>query len=92
MVPPRPDSSQNGGAKKKGRESAATSLASMQSQLDSYIKITGKMQDQLDKLMQQEDKLMQQLEKERQEHKRQRKESEEKMDKLLQRLLEKAAN
>ena len=93
-VPPRPDDSQNGGAKEKGRESAATSQASPQSQLDTYIKITWKMQGQLDKLMQQldeereenrkrEERQRQDLERQRQESERQRQESEQQISKLM---------
>ena len=89
VVPPHPDSSQSGGAKKKGRESTVTSPASMQSQLDSYIKITGKMQGQLDKLMQQ---LGEEREANRKREEMQRQEHKEEMDKLLQRFLGKAAN
>ncbi|KAL9126206.1 MAG: hypothetical protein Q9217_004713 [Psora testacea] len=80
VVPPRPDSSQNGGAKKKGQESR-------------LLERIDKLMQQLEE---KEEENRKREERQRQEHKeeieRQREESEEKMDKLLQRLLEKAAN
>lgn len=72
MVPSRPDSSQNGGAKKKGQES--------------------RLVERIDKLMQQLEESRKREERQREEIERQRKESEEKIERLMQRLLGKAAN
>ena len=71
LMPPRPESSRNGGAKKKGRENAA-----LQSQLDKSMQQQDKLMQHLDKLTQQQDKLMQQLEEKEGENRKLRGETE----------------
>jgi hypothetical protein len=94
VVPPRPDSSQNSGAKKKGQESR---LAEQIERLTQQLGIQRQehkeeMEQQRKREERQRQEHKEELERQRQEMERQRKESEEKMEKLLQRLLAKPAD
>jgi hypothetical protein len=102
VVPPRPDSSQNGGAKRKGQESQLVErIDKLMQQLEKEREENRKReerqrQEHKEEVERQRQEHKEEVERQRQEYKeevdRQRKESEEKMDKLLQRLLGKAAN
>ena len=71
VVPARPDSSQNSGAKKKGQESRLVErIDKLMQQLEEQRRVSEEKMD----------KLMKQLEEEREENRRQWKDSEEKMD------------
>jgi septin family protein len=91
VVPLRPDSSQNSGAKKKGQESR---LAEQIERLRQEHK--EELERQRKEREEEREENRKREERQRQEHKeemeRQRKESEEKMEKLLQRLLAKPAD
>ena len=86
IVPPHPDSSQNGGAKKK---------VQMSRLIERIGKLMQQLKEEREENQKKEERQRQQFEEDRREYKeeieRQRKQSEEK-DKLLQRLLEKVAN